>query len=124
CTGSWFELYGWRPIPPCPPPGIIPWVWAEILICLVYNMIGIQPTKNSIIIKPKLLKITEKISSKFYVSNNLINLDIEYSSKIKQSYAILNKKEKILLKNGVIEIPKIDKNVFLKIYLNGKDYEF
>ena len=123
-TGSWFEFYGWRPIPPCPPPGIIPWVWAEILICLVYNMIGIQPTKNSIIIKPKLLKITEKISSKFFVSNNLINLDIEYSSKIKQSYAILNKKEKILLKNGVIEIPKIGKNVFLKIYLNGKDYEF
>jgi GH15 family glucan-1,4-alpha-glucosidase len=119
-SGAWFEFYGWRPIPPCPPPGVIPWCWAEVLICLVYNMLGIRPEKDVIIIRPKILNLTNEIDSKFTIAGKEVNIKISSSSKVKVSYALLNEKKKLTFKNGQIEIPKKLSEINLEIYLKGK----
>ena len=119
-TGSWFEFYGWRPIPPCPPPGIIPWNWAEVIICLVYNMLGIRPEKDKIVIRPKILNLTDKISGSFIIAGKELNFKINISAKNKTSYALLNKKTKIEFKNGQIEIPKNISKMNLEIFMSGK----
>jgi hypothetical protein len=121
--GSWFEFYGWRPIPPCPPPGIIPWVWAEVIMCLVYNMLGIRPDKDKIVIRPKILGLTDKISGSFIIAGKELKITIKASPKTKESYAILNKKTKIMFKNGSIEIPKNAEKMNVEIFLNEKNYE-
>ncbi len=122
-AGSWFEFYGWRPIPPCPPPGVIPWTWAELQICLVHNMLGIRPEKDKIIIRPKILGLTDKIMGSFLIAGKELSFKMHISPETKEPYAILNKKTKIMLKNGAIEIPKNLDKINLEIFLSEKNYE-
>jgi cellobiose phosphorylase len=119
-SGTWFEFYGWRPVPPCLPPSVVPWVWAEVLTCLVYNMLGIRPEKDVIVIRPKILNLTNEIESKFTIAGKEVNIKISSSSKVKVSYALLNEKKKLNFKNGQIKIPKSLNKINLEIYLKGK----
>ncbi|HZV13013.1 MAG TPA: hypothetical protein VFA55_07335, partial [Candidatus Kapabacteria bacterium] len=53
--GGWFEFYGSRPVPPLPPVGIVAYAWSEIVALFVRDMIGLRPTADSLVIRPKLL---------------------------------------------------------------------
>jgi hypothetical protein len=123
-SGSWFEFYGWRPVPPLSPSGIVPWSWAEVLACLVHNMLGIRPEKDAIVISPKILDLTDKIESKFIIGGKEFSMQINTSPKIKNSYALLNRKTKLIFKNGQIRISKsLIKSltkINLEIYLREK----
>ena len=54
-SGSWFEFYGPRPVPPYPQIGLVPWMWAEQLIFFIHHVLGIRPTWNKLLIRPRLL---------------------------------------------------------------------
>lgn len=55
-SGSWFEFYGPRPVPPYPQVGVVPWVWAEMLFLIIHHMQGVRPTENGLRLRPRLLK--------------------------------------------------------------------
>lgn len=54
-SGSWFEFYGPRPVPPYPQVGIVPWTWAEIQIFFLHHLLGIRPLWDKLQIRPRLL---------------------------------------------------------------------
>ncbi len=54
-SGSWFEFYGPRPVPPYPQVGIVPWVWVEMLILFIRHLVGIRPDGLSFRVRPRLL---------------------------------------------------------------------
>jgi hypothetical protein len=54
-SGSWFEFYGRRPVPPYPQVGIVPWNWVEMLILFIHHLAGIRPEHSSFRLRPRLL---------------------------------------------------------------------
>ncbi len=54
-SGSWFEFYGRRPVPPYPQVGIVPWTWAEMLILFIHHLAGIRPEQSSVRLRPRLI---------------------------------------------------------------------
>jgi len=54
-SGSWFEFYGRRPVPPYPQVGIVPWNWMEMLILVIHHLAGIRPDYLSFRVQPRLL---------------------------------------------------------------------
>ncbi len=52
-SGTWFEFYGPRPIPPCPQIGMIPWNWAELLKLLVHHILGARPMGQDLVLFPR-----------------------------------------------------------------------
>lgn len=54
-TGTWFEFYGPRPVPPYPQIGIVPWTWAEMLILLFRHLVGVRPEWDGVRLRPRLL---------------------------------------------------------------------
>ncbi|MCS7177580.1 MAG: hypothetical protein NZ960_08245 [Candidatus Kapabacteria bacterium] len=51
-SGSWFEFYGPRPVPPCPQVGILLWNWSELLQLLVCDIAGVWVTDKGLHIGP------------------------------------------------------------------------
>jgi cellobiose phosphorylase len=83
-------------------------------------MLGIRPEKDVIVIRPKILNLTNKIDSKFTIAGKELNIKISNSSKIKVSYALLNEKKILTFKNGQIEVPKNLSEINIEIYLKEK----
>ena len=54
-SGAFFEMYGDRIAPPYAQNGIVPWVWAEMIMLVVKNILGFQPEEDAIRIRPRLL---------------------------------------------------------------------
>jgi hypothetical protein len=54
-SGSWFEFYGPRPVPPYPQAGIVPWNWAEMIILFIHHLAGIRPEWTYLRVRPRLL---------------------------------------------------------------------
>ena len=54
-SGSWFEFYGSRPVPPCPQIGIVPWNWVEMIILFIHHLAGVRPGWTTLRIRPRLL---------------------------------------------------------------------
>jgi len=84
-SGSWFEFYGQHLEPHFSHVGITPWTWAEILILLIYHIIGIQPEVDHLRIRPKLFPGIEKIEASFPLRDGKINIEIK-SGRKKKSY--------------------------------------
>lgn len=76
-SGTWFEFYGPRPIPPCPQIGIAPWTWAEQLIFFVHHLLGIRPTWNKLLIRPRILSGIEKGEASIRLRNFRLNINLE-----------------------------------------------
>ena len=75
-SGSWFENYGERLAPPFPQVGITPWTWAEMIILLVYHIVGIRPAADFLRIQPKLLPGVNKIQASLPIRNSRLLLEI------------------------------------------------
>jgi len=54
-SGSYFEMYGNRIAPPYAQNGIVPWNWAEIILLVGKNILGLQPEEDAFRIRPRLL---------------------------------------------------------------------
>ncbi len=90
-SGSWFEFYGPRPIPPCPQTGIIPWVWAEVLKFFIHHLLGIRPHWETVTIRPRLLKGMEKMQAVVRIRNIKLHLDVQKVAKgTQKGYSINN----------------------------------
>ncbi|MCG8603382.1 hypothetical protein MJD09_00060 [bacterium] len=76
-SGSWFEFYGPRPIPPYPQVGIIPWTWAECLILLVHHVLGIRPSRNKLQIRPRMLSGVENVEASIRLRDFRLNLHLQ-----------------------------------------------
>jgi hypothetical protein len=62
-SDSWFENYGERISPPYPQVGIPPWTWAEIIMMVIKDMLGVAPEKDYVRIKPVLLPSINKLDA-------------------------------------------------------------
>jgi hypothetical protein len=60
-SGAFFEMYGNRIAPPYAQNGIVPWNWAEIIMLVVKNVLGIQPEPEALRIHPRLLPEMEHV---------------------------------------------------------------
>ena len=76
-AGSWFEFYGERPIPPCPQIGIVPWVWAEMLMFFVHHLLGVRPGWNSVHIRPRLLRGIQRVEADLRLRDQRLVITID-----------------------------------------------
>ena len=116
-TGTWLEsiCYGYRPSPPMPPLGVIPWAWAEIITFFVHHLLGVRPEKDELIIRPKLLNLTDKIEATIRLRNHFVSLKITRQDERKSRYAVVNQKPMEFTRQ--LNLPYIDENYFVEIYI-------
>lgn len=79
-TGTWFEYYGPRPIPPLPPVAIIPWTWAEILTLTVHHLLGVRPDPQGVTIRPRLLDGLDHITARLRLNGHNLHLTLRRGS--------------------------------------------
>ena len=113
-SGGWFEFYGSRPIPPCPQIGIIPWTWGEVMKLFIHHFMGIRPTGNKLILKPRLLNGINKMTISVRIRNFILDLSIQKSN-AGNKYYILNDK-KINYNEKFLQIPMPEQNTKIQIY--------
>lgn len=101
-AGAWFECYADRPVPPLPPLGIVPWTWAELIIFFVYHILGVRPTKNELIVHPRLLSGLNKVKATVVLRGQPI--DLTTSRAEKEAVALVNGKQ-IPLVDGELKLP-------------------
>jgi hypothetical protein len=82
-AGSWFEFYRRRIAPPAPQVGVIPWTWAEMIILLVYHVLGVRPEEGGLWFRPRLLTGLKRIEGALPLRGGWLNLDIEVAAGVK-----------------------------------------
>jgi hypothetical protein len=98
---SWFENYGERISPPYPQVGVPPWTWAEIIMLVIKDILGVEPEEDYVRIHPALLSSMNYIKAKIAIRGMIIELKIVRK----------NKK----MKSGEVLIPYINDNVSVSI---------
>jgi len=108
-SGSWFEFYGPRPVPPFPQVGVVPWTWAEMVIFFVRHLLGVRPEMDKITIRPRLLTGLNEITARIKVHGKYINIYVssfkDMLEAVSTSQAILNGKEVLDFVKGAVQIP-------------------
>jgi hypothetical protein len=84
-SGSWFENYGERISPPYPQVGIPPWTWAEMIMLVIKDILGVEPERNHIRIKPVLLPSMDYIEATISIREMIIDLKIMRTNKEKKT---------------------------------------
>jgi hypothetical protein len=77
-AGSWFENHGPRIAPPFPQVGIPPWTWAEVLDLLVQHLAGVRPGPDELLLRPRPLPGTERISGSLPLRGGRLQLDLRF----------------------------------------------
>jgi len=115
-SGSWFEFYGPRPIPPCPQTGIIPWVWAEVQKLFIHHIFGIRPQWETITIRPRLLKGMDKMQAVVRIRNIKLHLYVQKTGKgAQKGYSINN--QFTAFEGDAIQIEHPIDDVRLQVYI-------
>jgi len=83
-SGSWFENYGEKISPPYPQVGIPPWTWAEIIMLVIKEILGVEPERNYIRIKPALLPSMNYLEATITIREMIIDLKIIKTYKEKE----------------------------------------
>ena len=113
-AGAWFECYADRPVPPLPPLGIVPWTWAEIVMFVVHHLLGVRPSQNEFILRPRLLSGLKNVNTTLMLRGQRVELHITKADK--EPSAQVNGKL-VPLVNGELRLPlpqkamKIEMNV-------------
>lgn len=111
-SGSWFEFYGPRPVPPYPQVGIIPWTWAEQLIFFVHHLLGIRPAWNKLLIRPRLLSGIENGEASIRLRDLRLNIHLQKVRSQSQAGFQIGEAFYPYDKNGVvIDMPERDLDV-------------
>lgn len=82
-SGGWYEFYGERPVPPLPPVGFIPWNWAEVVMLFVHHMLGVRPTPERIIVRPRLLDGMKDVRATLAVNGAVLDLRLSGNREVK-----------------------------------------
>jgi hypothetical protein len=101
-AGAWFECYADRPVPPLPPLGIVPWTWAELVMFFVHHLLGVRPTRNELIVRPRLLRGLENVKATLSLRGQTIDLALARAEK--EPRAVVNGKQ-VPLEAGVLRLP-------------------
>ncbi len=113
-SGAWFECYADRPVPPLPPLGIVPWTWAEMTMFFVHHLLGVRPSRNELVIRPRLLSGMEKVDTTLRLRGKSLHLSLGKSEK--EASAVVNGK-KIPMVNSELRLPlpKGDLRIEMKV---------
>jgi hypothetical protein len=76
-SGSWFEFYGPRPVPPCPQVGIVPWTWAEIVFLVIRHILGVRPTLKGLLLRPRLPAGIDEVEAELPLRGRVLRLAVE-----------------------------------------------
>lgn len=117
-AGSYLEIehFGFRPSPPMPPLGIITWSWSELVTFFVHHLLGVRPLQDKIMIRPKLLSLTNSIDAKIRIRNNYLTLKIDKQAENKKPLAIINHDTKIDFVEH-LTLPYISADYMVKIFV-------
>jgi len=88
-AGAWFENYGERISPPYPQVGITPWTWAEMIMLVIKDIVGIEPEDNCVRIRPTLLPSMGYLVATIPVKGMIIDLKIIRSGKSGKSEEVI-----------------------------------
>lgn len=75
-TGTWFEYYGPRPVPPLPPVAVIPWIWAEVVTLMVHHVVGVRPDPEGLTIRPRLLEGLDDVRAAVRVGGHPLHVRV------------------------------------------------
>jgi hypothetical protein len=100
--GAWFECHADRPVPPLPPLGIVPWTWAEIVMFFVHHLLGVRPSRNELVVRPRLLKGMDNVKATLLLRGQTINITLGRAEK--EPVAIVNGKQ-VPLVNRELRLP-------------------
>jgi hypothetical protein len=101
-AGAWFEFYGDRPVPPLPPVGIVVWTWAEVVTFFLHHMLGVRPSPNELVIRPKLLKGVDAIDATVMVHGAAITVTVRRTEKV--VHALVDG-VRMPLEHGMLRLP-------------------
>lgn len=115
-SGSWFEFYGPRPIPPCPQVGIVPWTWAEMIIFFVHHLLGVRPDADGLVIRPRLLPGMQGAEAQLTVYGHRLQLTVRRAADVADRRARVDGQE-IPLREAVLHwpVPETDLTIELEI---------
>jgi hypothetical protein len=109
-AGSWFEFYGPRPVPPCPQVGIIPWTWVEIISLLVRHMLGVRPTLDGLLLRPRLPAGIKKAEAEIPLRGRVLKLDLEKAGRGSRPAVWIGGRRSLLRREGVFLPYERDEN--------------
>lgn len=75
-SGAWFEMNGARMSPPYAQVGIVPWAWAELVLLLVWHLVGVRPQDEALCLRPRPLAGLEHVSARVPVRGVVLTLDV------------------------------------------------
>ena len=75
-AGSWFEFIGPCKQPPAPQAGIIPWTWAELICFFVHHLLGVRPTDDGLLLRPRLLPGLNDAAASFRIGEHPLRLHV------------------------------------------------
>ncbi len=110
--GSWLECYVDRPVPPLPPVGIVVWTWAEIIMFFVHHLLGVRPTPQNLIIRPRLLNGLKEVDAKVVIHGHDVRLRLKRA--IQEPSAVLDGKQ-LSMTDGSVTLPLPKKNISLEM---------
>jgi hypothetical protein len=110
--GSWLECYVDRPVPPLPPVGIVVWTWAEIVMFFVHHLLGVRPTSQNLIVRPRLLSGINEVDAKVVIYGHEVRLTLRRAAK--EQSASLNGR-KLSITDRAVTLPLPRKNISLEM---------
>lgn len=113
-AGSWLEYYGDRPTPPLPPVGIVVWTWAELLLFFVHHLLGVRPSPNGLVVRPRLLTGLEKVIARVPLRGHLLTLNLVPDKK--SQWASVNGK-RVSLKNQSLQLPLPESDLTVEMHV-------
>ena len=101
-AGAWFECYADRPVPPLPPLGIVPWTWAEIVMFVVHHLLGVRPSQNEFVLRPRLLSGLSSMKTSLTLRGQTVEVHVTKADK--GPLALVNGRQ-VPLVNGELRLP-------------------
>jgi len=117
-AGSYLEIvhYGFRPSPPMPPLGVITWSWSELVTFFIHHLIGIRPLRDKMIIRPKLLSLTDGFHARVRIRDHYLTLHLHKQAEAKKPLAIINRDTKTDF-TGQLTLPYMAADYLVEIWI-------
>jgi len=80
-SGWWFERYAPSITPPAPPVSVCGWIWPEILLLLVHNLMGVRPEMKHLEVRPRLIDGIETMTGRFRIRSSEVTIKVERTRK-------------------------------------------
>ena len=80
-SGWWFERYAPSITPPAPPVSVCGWIWPEIILLVVHNLMGVRPELDRLTIRPRLIDGVDTISGRFQIRSSNVAITIRRTGK-------------------------------------------